>query len=199
MPSGSPLTQTLGGTKGRYVVRQQNQRLSARTEQPRGGEAARGLRRRHYFGKDWQPKLDRNPFSRPPLLAFTSRPCGTHRLLWASRGALHRSPQGSSPVNWYASLRPQHSSFARTAQRWFQTKALSGHLRALAAAMRWPHKARWWPQNPHRHSAWLVPPNPSVKRSANGMAHWPSSAGASPHFALAAQRAMPLAPAYLKR
>jgi hypothetical protein len=31
------------------------------------------------------------------------------------------------------------------------------------------------------------------------MAHWPSSAGASPHFALAAQRAMPLAPAYLKR
>jgi hypothetical protein len=44
-----------------------------------------------------------------------------------------------------------------------------------------------------------VPPNPSVKRSANGMAHWPSSAGASPHFALAVQRAMPLAPAYLKR
>jgi len=34
--------------------------------------------------------------------------------------------------------------------------------------------------------------NPSLKRSANGMSHWPSSAGPSAHFALAVQRAMPL-------
>ena len=38
-------------------------------------------------------------------------------------------------------------------------------------------------------------PNPSLKLSANGMSRCPSSAGASPHFALAVQRAMPLSPA----
>jgi hypothetical protein len=38
-------------------------------------------------------------------------------------------------------------------------------------------------------------PNPSLKLSPNGVAHWPSSAGASPHFALAVQRATPLVPA----
>ena len=41
-------------------------------------------------------------------------------------------------------------------------------------------------------AAW---PNHSLKLSANGMSRWPSSAGASPHFALAVQRAMPLSPA----
>jgi hypothetical protein len=38
-------------------------------------------------------------------------------------------------------------------------------------------------------------PNPSLKRSTNSMAHWPSSAGASPQFALAVQRATLLVPA----
>ena len=38
-------------------------------------------------------------------------------------------------------------------------------------------------------------PNTSLKLSANGMARWPCGAGASPHFAPPAQRAMPLAPA----
>ena len=42
-------------------------------------------------------------------------------------------------------------------------------------------------------------PNPSVKLSANGVPHWPPSAGPVAHFALAVQRATPLAPAYLKR
>ena len=41
-------------------------------------------------------------------------------------------------------------------------------------------------------AAW---PNPSFKRSANGMAHWPSSAGPAAHCALAVQHAMPLSPA----
>ena len=41
-------------------------------------------------------------------------------------------------------------------------------------------------------AAW---PNHSLKLSANGISRWPSSAGASPHFALAVHRAMPLAPA----
>ena len=36
-------------------------------------------------------------------------------------------------------------------------------------------------------------PNPSLKRSANGMSRWPSSAGPAAHFALVVQRAMPLA------
>jgi len=40
-----------------------------------------------------------------------------------------------------------------------------------------------------------VLPNPSLKRSANGMSHWPSSAGPAAHFALALQRATPLSPA----
>ena len=35
--------------------------------------------------------------------------------------------------------------------------------------------------------------NPSVELRANGMAHWPSSAGPAAHFALAVQRATPLA------
>jgi len=38
-------------------------------------------------------------------------------------------------------------------------------------------------------------PNRSLKRSANGMAHWPSSAGPSAHFARAVQRATPSWPA----
>ena len=41
----------------------------------------------------------------------------------------------------------------------------------------------------------LAAPNPSLKLSANGMAHWPCGAGASPHFAPPAQRAMPSSPA----
>jgi len=40
-----------------------------------------------------------------------------------------------------------------------------------------------------------VLPNPSFKRSANGMSHWPSSAGPAAHFALAVQRATPSSPA----
>jgi hypothetical protein len=42
-------------------------------------------------------------------------------------------------------------------------------------------------------------PNPSVKRSANIASRWPSSAGATPHFALAVPHATLLATAYLKR
>ena len=42
-------------------------------------------------------------------------------------------------------------------------------------------------------------PNHSVKLSPNGVPHWPSSAGPAAHFALAVQRGMPLAPAYLER
>jgi hypothetical protein len=38
-------------------------------------------------------------------------------------------------------------------------------------------------------------PNTSLKLSANGVARWPSGAGASPHFAPAVQRATPLSPA----
>jgi len=44
-------------------------------------------------------------------------------------------------------------------------------------------------------TAAVLTPNPSLKRSANGMSRWPSSAGPAAHFALAVQRAMPLAPA----
>jgi len=40
-----------------------------------------------------------------------------------------------------------------------------------------------------------VLPNPSLKRSANGMSRRPSSAGPAAHFALAAQRDMPSSPA----
>ena len=40
-----------------------------------------------------------------------------------------------------------------------------------------------------------VGPNPSFKRSANGMSRWPSSAGPAAHFALAVQRVLPLSPA----
>jgi len=38
-------------------------------------------------------------------------------------------------------------------------------------------------------------PNTSLKLSANGVSRWPSSAGPAAHFALAVQRATPLAPA----
>ena len=38
-------------------------------------------------------------------------------------------------------------------------------------------------------------PNPSLKLSANSVAHWPSSAGPSAHSALAVQRATLLSPA----
>ena len=37
-------------------------------------------------------------------------------------------------------------------------------------------------------------PNPSLKRSANGMSRWPSSAGPAAHFVLAVQRAIPSSP-----
>ena len=42
-------------------------------------------------------------------------------------------------------------------------------------------------------------PNHSVKLSANGVPHWPSSAGPAAHFALAVQRVTPSSSAYLKR
>ena len=42
-------------------------------------------------------------------------------------------------------------------------------------------------------------PNPSVKLRANGVPHWPSSAGPAAHFALAVQHVTPSAPAYLER
>jgi hypothetical protein len=45
----------------------------------------------------------------------------------------------------------------------------------------------------------LVPPNPSVKRTPNSFARQPSSAGASPHFALAVCRAKLSGSAYLQR
>ena len=45
----------------------------------------------------------------------------------------------------------------------------------------------------------VLRPNPSVKLIANGVPHWPSSAGPLAHFALAVQRATPSAPAYLER
>ncbi len=38
-------------------------------------------------------------------------------------------------------------------------------------------------------------PNPSLKLSTNGVSRWPSSARPSAYFALAVQRATPLAPA----
>jgi len=45
------------------------------------------------------------------------------------------------------------------------------------------------------HIPQALMPNPSLKRSTNGMAHWPSSAGPSAHFALAVQHATPSLPA----
>ena len=42
-------------------------------------------------------------------------------------------------------------------------------------------------------------PNTSVELRANGVAHWPSSAGPAAHLALAVQRATPSSPAHLKR
>ena len=49
--------------------------------------------------------------------------------------------------------------------------------------------------NEHAASAAPKTPNPSLKRSANGMSRWPSSAGPAAHCALAVQRAMPSSPA----
>ena len=49
------------------------------------------------------------------------------------------------------------------------------------------------------HGRLAALPNPSLKLSANGVPHWPSSAGPAAHFALAVQHATPSAPAYLKR
>ena len=43
-----------------------------------------------------------------------------------------------------------------------------------------------------RASSKATLPNPSLKRTHNGIAVWPSSAGAAPHFALAVQPTMPL-------
>ena len=45
---------------------------------------------------------------------------------------------------------------------------------------------------PFRASSKAALPNPSLKRTHNGIAVWLSSAGAAPHFALAVQPAMPL-------
>ena len=45
-----------------------------------------------------------------------------------------------------------------------------------------------------QESSQKLPPNPSFKRSANGRPRRPSSAGASPHFALAVRRVLPSSP-----
>jgi len=52
-----------------------------------------------------------------------------------------------------------------------------------------------WPETFRMPMCLALRPNPSLKRSANGMSRWPSSAGPAAHFALAGQRAMPLSPA----
>ena len=60
-------------------------------------------------------------------------------------------------------------------------------------------RAEAWHSSSHHANQCVQPravlPNPSLKRSANGMVHWPSSAGPSAHFALAVQRATPSSPA----
>ena len=49
-----------------------------------------------------------------------------------------------------------------------------------------------WPIVAVRASIKAALPNPSLKRTHNGIAVWPTSAVAAPHFALAVQPAMPL-------
>ena len=115
-------------------------------------------------------------------------------------------------------LMPREKQRSKSAQHAVsKTSAQSGKTVALVARRRAPCKVRsgrrrrgiprlllWWrcagstisgmKHHPFGKRRARMP-NPSLKRSANGMARWSSSAGPSAHFALAAQRAMPSTPA----
>ena len=70
-----------------------------------------------------------------------------------------------------------------------------GHFPPPKSGPKQTASPRWWSRQRaqvQQRAAW---PNPSLKRSANGMSRRPSSAGPAAHFALAVQRAMPSSPA----
>jgi len=86
----------------------------------------------------------------------------------------------------------------------------AGALEHLARRLNWPQllqfnhpAALMQPRSQRRLFSFIVSnpsnnavlPNPSLKRSANGMSRWPASAGPAAHFALAVHRAMPSSPA----
>ena len=118
-----------------------------------------------------------SPFFRFRLFATVpgTGPAGTQRLpCWLAASGVG-TKYAPTPLGFAAVRSPAHKL-----------------LRHAVAQHRWQARQGGCP------SALPVPaarPNPSLKRSANGMSHWPSSAGPAAHFALAVQRATPLSPA----
>ena len=93
-----------------------------------------------------------------------------------------RSPRGSDRTTQDPTARVTSSAVCTTVQLWADTSVQCSR-----------------PGTQVQRVVLAARPNPSVELRANGMAHWPSSAGPAAHFALAVQRATPSSPAHLKR
>jgi hypothetical protein len=132
------------------------------------------------------------------LLAYSPNSATSCRRLFTSQLTQAREPRLCGRVS-------RHRRARLSVTR--QVLAFSGWLSGAARASRFSVRVRLnsggsrsrFPYSCAMSPRSAVLPNPSVKRSANIASRWPSSAGAAPHFALAVQRATPLATAYLKR
>jgi hypothetical protein len=91
-----------------------------------------------------------------------------------------------------------HSSRSARSRRRAEYRVGQGRQGPLPAVARqeFQGKRRWYATHGAAIDYWFMrarTPNQSLKRSANGVAHWLPSAGPAAHFALAIQRATPLA------
>ena len=181
-------------------------------EQPRGGKAAG----RAGVIKSLQklPAMNRKPSAFPEPITCRGRMIRIDRSRRYGQGVSDASTHRESARAWMQREEQRRKSAQHAVSK---TSAQSGNTVALVARRRAPCKVRsgcrrrgvprlllWWRcagstiSGMRNHSSVkrrARMPNPSLKRSANGRPRWPSSAGASPHFALAVQRVLPSSPA----
>ena len=178
----------------------QNQRPSARAEQPRSGRAAGcrlltrtsaaagAPRKRRRSEQNEIAAAAHNPGSRCSQQESNHMEpqCHIERIHCVGRSGI-QSVCGAAATTTAASgfgwLRPLECLTTRVQQRgaegiWYAKQRMA-----------FPGPAQRW------RACCAALPNPSLKRSANGSAHRSSSAGPAAHFALAARRALPLSPA----
>ena len=156
--------------------------------EPRERERLRGHEKALLGHKSW--------FS--VCLGHTVMPAQTSTNYWGPLRQL-RLPHcvgtlGFQSVCWAAAV-SSHAPSRGLLQRQLKPVARQARQRG-AGSIWWPAAGITGPARLVLHRAIRASrPNHSLKLSANGVARWPSGAGASPHFAPAVQRATPLSPA----
>ena len=148
--------------------------------------------------------------SPPKSLSRPQRPrsCSRRHSLWFQH--VGSPPEAVQPARFQCASRSFNKVFVgrrlaplpASGKYRCPSSARYGRSSATLTVMAWPHHFHCSQACSAKYRAGsraAALPNPSVKLSANGVPHWPPSAGPAAHFALAVQRATPSAPAYLKR